>query len=542
MIKPTKLFSANACIGYSSSMPPEFENASGLLKHMDRLGIEKALVWHAAARDFDPLWGNQKLSEDIKNEPGAAGRLIPAFTILPTMLYRETAIDELREMLRRDNVKAIRIFTNCAGAKRFTLQQFDPLIGHIEDFNPVILLDIRENISTNDLINLAEKYSQIKFILTKAMWVHLPVVFDLMRRRDNILLETSWLHVMGAIEYIVKEYGPQRIVYGFGNRSHNGASAFALFTSEISEEIKEMIGYKNIEQLIGTGNNEFNISSDFYKQKEKMWNRLDNLASNGTEIIDAHGHLGINGKWAIDIKDYDAQVKTTRKKMEELNISQMIVSSSQALYTDAYEGNNHLEKSLLKYGEQFKGYLSYNPFSADNMAKELDYFFSRDFYIGFKLLCDYWKVPVTDKRFDTVWQYANEHRLPILLHTWTGSYDSPAMLTDIVKKYPDAIFILAHSGGSDIGRYEAEELAMNNSNVYLEWCGSFCSTVKWEETIKKVGNQKIVFGTDSAYHNPAYELGRLLTLDVVDEDIIPILGANMRAIMNQRKNKIRTEQ
>ncbi|NMB97494.1 MAG: amidohydrolase family protein, partial [Clostridiaceae bacterium] len=282
-------------------------------------------------------------------------------------------------------------------------------------------------------------------------------------------------------------------------------------------------------------NDEFNLSQDFYKQKEKTWNRVDSLINKGAEIIDAHGHFGINGKWAMDIKDYDTQVETARMKMEELNIKQMIISSAQALYTEAYEGNNYLEKSLLKYGNQFKGYLSYNPFSVSKMSEELDNFFSRDFYIGFKLLCDYWKVPVTDKRFDTVWRYANEHRLPILLHTWTGSYSSPAMLKDIVKKYPDAIFILGHSGGSDIGRYEAEELAMNNGNVYLEWCGSFCSTVLWEETIKKVGNQKIIFGTDSAYHNPAYELGRLLTLDVEEEAIIPILGTNMRKIMNRRK-------
>jgi hypothetical protein len=321
MVKPLKLFSANAYIGYPTSMFPEFQNAGELLKHMDRLGIEKALVWYIAARDSDPLWGNRKLSEDIKNEPGAVGRLIPAFTILPTLLYKESAIDELREMLKRDNVKAIRVFTNSGGSKRFTLQQFDPLIGYIEDFNPVILLDIKEGFSADDLINLAEKYSHIKFILTNAMWGHLYTIFDLMRRRDNILLETSWIHVMGTIEYVVKKYGPERIVYGFDYKSHNGASAYALFTSEISEEIKEMIGYRNLEKLLGIENDEFNLSQDFYKQKEKIWNRLDNLINKGAEIIDAHGHLGIGGKWPIDMKDYDEEVKIVRKKMAQLNIS-----------------------------------------------------------------------------------------------------------------------------------------------------------------------------------------------------------------------------
>jgi hypothetical protein len=284
MIKTTKLFSANACIGYSSSTPPEFKNAGELLRHMNRLEIERALVWHAAARDFDPAWGNQRLLEEIKSEPGADGRLIPAFTILPTMLYRESALNELRDAMRQNSVKALRVFTNCGGGPRFTLKQFEPLIGYIEDLNPVILLDIQENISSNDIIELVEKYSQIKFILTKAMWGHLPVVLDLMRRRENILLETSWLHTMGTMEYIVKNYGLERIVYGFGNRSHNGASAFALFTSEISEEAKEMIGYRNIETLIGTKSCNYTESYKCDNIKGRIWERFDRFSYIGVEV------------------------------------------------------------------------------------------------------------------------------------------------------------------------------------------------------------------------------------------------------------------
>ena len=118
---------------------------------------------------------------------------------------------------------------------------------------------------------------------------------------------------------------------------------------------------------------------------------------------------------------------------------------------------------------------------------------------------------------------------------WDGRWDSPAMLKEVVKEYPHAIFLLGHSGGGDAGRAEAEELAAGNDNVYLEWCGSFCSSVPWEKTLAKVGSDKVVYGSDAYAHGMAWELGRLLSLDLPDKGIRPILGANMRRILAMRR-------
>ena len=44
------------------------------------------------------------------------------------------------------------------------------------------------------------------------------------------------------------------------------------------------------------------------------------------------------------------------------------------------------------------------------------------------------------------------------------------------------------------------------------------------KNIKKLGHDRIVFGTNSAFHNNAYELGSLLTLDVEDDKLYLYLG------------------
>jgi uncharacterized protein len=202
------------------------------------------------------------------------------------------------------------------------------------------------------------------------------------------------------------------------------------------------------------------------------------------------------------------------------------------------EGNERLEEWLRPHGGRLAGYVAFNPIYAGELAARFDRYFGGPVFVGFKLLCSYWGVWVTDPRFEPMWAYAERYRLPVLIHTWSGACDSPAMLKDIVRKYPNVSFILGHSGGVDAGRREAEELALANPNVYLEWCGSFCSTIRWEDTLARVDPARVVFGTDAMAHDMVWELGRLLSVDVPDSVLLPILGANMRRILARRKRQI----
>jgi len=231
---------------------------------------------------------------------------------------------------------------------------------------------------------------------------------------------------------------------------------------------------------------------------------------------------------------YSAIVKTDAviAHMDRVGVQHSIICPS-ALFNDPVAGNLEGEAMCSRHKDRFSGYLVYNPFYEDTLKPKLDEFFSRGFFVGFKLLSDYWQVPVTDPRYDTVWEYANKNSMPILLHTWTGAFNSPAMLTDIVLKYPNATFILGHSGGPS--RHEAEELALAHPNVMLEFCGSFTSSVPWEETIKKVGNDRVLFGSDTCAHDLAWEMGRFLSIPLPDSELIPILGENMKKILKKGK-------
>ena len=515
----------NGKIGCPATAQPEFRDSAQLLARMDRLGVGRAIVFHVGARDYNPTWGNQKLLDELAD---GSERLIPAFVLGPSQLYERGAMEHLHQAFTSRGARAIRL---CPATLMYRLAQIEPILRELVRYKPVVLVNKSELVVATDLVPLARMFPEISFIYTQTMWLQFSAALDYMARCENILVDTSLLHMRGAVELIIEKFGAQRLVFGLGPLTHNGASIAELMDVPITGAAREMIAHGNIERLLDLPTREPQESSC----QGHFWATLLAGKPQNTDIVDAHAHIGPSGLWMHADGSLEDEISDLVRRMDRTGIRTAIVSGLEALFGDPVAGNLALEKALGSYGHRFLGYVVFNPWYAPELEAALDTFFSGSFFVGFKILCDYWRVPVTDPRFETLWAYAHRHRMPILLHTWDGPYNQPGMLKEIVTKFPEAKFLLGHSGGGDVGRREAEELAIANPNVYLEWCGSFCSDTPFEDTIRRVGSQQVVFGTDACPHSPAWEIGRLLSLDVPDETLLPILGANMRKILQGRR-------
>lgn len=532
MNNPLPLFDCNGRFGPTAFMEPEYRQITDLLAQLDRLGVSRSLVWHAAGRDLHPNTGNRKLIQAIESLGAAADRFVPAFAVSPCMLYERNGLTELTEAVRSGRVRALRLFPNTL---RHSLNQIEPVIAAVAESRPVLLCDlIRESPSSRDVLDLAERFPSLPLVLTQGMWPSLPMVLDLMTRRENIFFDLSWLHVNRSIEMICQRFGAQRLLFGLGLKTHHGAAIAALHDAEIDEPSRHLIAHGNLEKLLGLSTSK-PVSSGLSRDPQKgFWNALVSGQKPAVEIVDAHGHLGPLGMWMIENQEIEHQAPAAVRDMDRCGIRATIVSGMDALFSDPVEGNRLIEEKARPYGDRFRGWLVFNPIYHRQLEPLLDEFFARPFFAGFKLLNDYWRIPVTDPRFEAVWKHADRHRLPILLHTWEGPFNSPALLKNIAPAHPNAIFVLGHSGGGDPGRREAEALALANPNVYLEWCGSFLCSIPWEETIARVGASRVLFGSDAVVHSYAWELGRLLSQDIPDQTLRPILGDNMRAILARR--------
>ena len=529
MSKVPVLFDVNGSFGKKSTGQTDFPAIRDRLEHMNRLGINRSLVWNVESFQGHALSCNSRLIEEIQKTPGAEGRVIPALAVSALMCYEQDGVETLIRQMKSMGTRALR-FTNVFS--RLTLCQLEPVMRKIQRLKPFIVMR-HDQASVPDILEFTAMFPEIPLVLTEVMWGPCVVVFDLMRRRKNIMVDNSWLHSGGAIEIVVKHFGADRLLFGTGHKSHNGAAIAALARADITDAQRQLIAYGNLNRLAGVkGTTKGNISQS---TGNTLWTRFLEGKPLGVDVVDAHVHIGPSGGYVLEAQEEGAQIAAALKAMKSIGIKTMIVSGLQALMGGPVEGNDLLESALRPHAKQFAGYVAFNPFYADELLAQLDRYFSGQVFLGFKTLCGYWGVTIDDKRFNPMWAYANRHHLPVLNHTWEGQHNSPAMLKDVVKRYPHVQFLLGHSGGGDAGRREAEELACKNRNVYLEWCGSFCSSMTWEETLRKVDYRQIVFGTDAMAHEINWELGRLLSLDVPEKTLAAILGGNMRRVLAMRK-------
>ncbi|NMA19621.1 MAG: amidohydrolase family protein [Lentisphaerae bacterium] len=530
-------FAVNGVIGRSAYAPRvDFPEVADLLEHMDYLGVDRMLVEARSALEYSPILGNQKLLEQIAAH---CDRLKPVFVITPADFYETGTLDWLKAQAAAGN----RAFRVNPLKSRFPLRQIERLLAELAVYKPLLLLTYSlfgaNELDFRDLEELARKFPTVNFLLTRQMWDGFGRVLDLMWRLPNIYLDISWLHMRDAIELIRDEYGAQRLVFGLGFKSHYGAAIGALAHSSLSEAEIEAVAHGNLERLLGLEPlpNKLAPEHPLLEQKPLWKSFREGGRLEGVQTYDAHSHDGpFTRGWVL--RDLGVPGKHLDRIMEHVDnngIEQIVMVGESALFSDPVAGNLEFERIAKKYRGRLHGYFVFNPYFKEEITEAmLDEFFSRDFFVGFKVLPAYWQININDPGFTLMWEYAEKHHLPILQHVGNDPHNTPLMLIDVAGRYPNAKFLLGHAGGGAAGRLEAEELALRFPNVYLELCGTFCSERSVLESMQVLGNRCFIFGSDTAGHNQSYELAALLSIPLPDKQLIPILGENFDKILKDR--------
>lgn len=531
-----KYFAVNGIIGKSAyAAKVDFPEAADLLEHMDYLGVDRMLVEARSAVEYSPILGNQKLLESLAPHQD---RLKPVFIITPADYYETGTLDWLKNQAAAGN----RAFRIRPAQSRFPVRQIERLLAELAPCCPLLMMDAGFGAGEwdcRDLEELARKFPTVNFLLTRQMWGGFGHVLDLMWRLQNIYLDISWLHMRDTFELIRDEYGIQRLVFGLGFKSHYGAAIGALAHSSLSETEKEAVAHGNLERLLGIEAlpNKLAPEHPLLTQKPLWKSFCEGGKLEGVQTYDVHSHDGpFTRGWFL--RDLAVPGKHLDQIMEHITgngVDQIVMIGESALFGNPVTGNREFERISEKYRGRLSGYFVFNPYFKEEMTEALlDEFFSRGFFVGFKVLPSYWQVKINDPGFTLMWEYAEKHHLPILQHTWNDSWNAPLMLSDVAGRYPNAKFILGHSGGGAAGRLESEELARRFPNVYLELCGTFCSDRSVLESMQVLGNRRFVFGSDTGAHNQSYELAAFLSIPLPDQQLIPILGENFANILKDR--------
>ena len=131
-------------------------------------------------------------------------------------------------------------------------------------------------------------------------------------------------------------------------------------------------------------------------------------------VYDMHGHMGP----FYGIYMPRGEPAAMLRSMDQANVRMLVFSHHQALF-DAEHGNDATLRVVRQYPDRFRGYMVINGNYMDIVERDLKRFETLgDAFIGLKFLASYHNVSLDDPRYDRVWSFANERKLPVLCHTW----------------------------------------------------------------------------------------------------------------------------
>jgi len=256
--------------------------------------------------------------------------------------------------------------------------------------------------------------------------------------------------------------------------------------------------------------------------ESKLWqDYITRGKSDECPVISAHAHYGpYQGIYFPDRGEAESMVKMMDRAGVRLSIC-----ASHASLVDPARGQAVMAEAIGRYPDRFRGYWSINPNYPKLVDEAVERFADSPGMVGFKFLSDYHRYPITGPRYTPVLEYANEHGVPVLMHTWGGSvYDGPKLWSELAERYPNVPFLMGHSGYGDWDT--AIDIAKAYDNVYLELCAAYHANGVIERMVREVGSHKVLYGEDLPWFDPQYAIGCVLCAHITDEERHDILHRN----------------
>ncbi len=245
----------------------------------------------------------------------------------------------------------------------------------------------------------------------------------------------------------------------------------------------------------------------------------------GQEIIDFHGHVG---RW--DIFEMNDDACEIVRAMDGAGIDRSCLFN--IFHPDGTTGNDQTAAFVAGYPDRFIGFAYVSPLMPECIVPELERAIDKLGFLAIKISPPYTRWPLNDPVWDPIYQFADDRGLAVISHTGgEGDTCSPVYVEDIAGRYPDARFVIGHSGNSEPYRSQAIEAARRFPNVYLETCSSFREPGVIERLVAEAGVDRVVLGSDVPLMDPRTQLGKIITARISDDAKRLVLGENAKRLL-----------
>ena len=202
--------------------------------------------------------------------------------------------------------------------------------------------------------------------------------------------------------------------------------------------------------------------------------------------------------------EVDLTVRYDEYSQQAPDDTKTIVFGGKARLSGLWVDDDYVAACVAQHADRLIGFLSLDP-TQPGWEAELRDGHQRLGLKGIKLLPMYAGFHPDEARLDPFWEYAQQHRLPVLLHTGTTFIAQaqlectlPRHLDAVAIRFPETKIIMAHLGHP----YEGEciAIARKHPNVYTDISALYYRPWQLYNSLMLVQEygiwDKILFGTD----------------------------------------------
>ena len=257
--------------------------------------------------------------------------------------------------------------------------------------------------------------------------------------------------------------------------------------------------------------------------------------------IDAHEHVGMYGsiEGQLDMAD--------RLGIERLVVSKIFSANSniKASPEEVRACNGLVLKAMKKYPDRYLGWCFVIPLFAKESLEEIKRC-TGEGMIGLKV---YNQVKINDPLFYPIIEKMIDLKMIILMHAHCGlgvggkrtkygniQPDSsiPEDFAEAAKRYPEAMFQYAHTGGGGDWQYACKVLK-DYKNIYIDTAGSNNEGSMVDYTLDHFGEDRIFFGTDGSYFQG---VGTIISSKLNESQKRKIFFENFNEVLRKSGNNI----